>query len=62
MSILRLEVQKQPFADVRKELCNIRRKSSLLESLGGLQLYYKETPTQVFSCEYCTICINSFFI
>ena len=28
----------------------------------GLQLYWKETPTQVFSCEYCQIFTNSFFI
>ena len=27
----------------------------------GLQLYQKETPTQVFSCEYCEILKNSFF-
>ena len=27
----------------------------------GLQLYEKETPTQVFSCEYCEIFENSFF-
>ena len=33
----------------------------LLESLfnkvaGGLQLYQKETPTQVIVCQYCEIC------
>ena len=27
-----------------------------------LQLYYIETPTQLFSCEYCEIFKNSFFI
>ena len=27
----------------------------------GLQLYYKETPTQVFSCEYCEISWNTYF-
>ena len=28
---------------------------------SGLQVYYKETPTQVFSCEYCEIFQNSYF-
>ena len=28
---------------------------------SGLQIYYNETPTQVFSCEYCQIFKNSFF-
>ena len=28
---------------------------------AGLQLYLKETPAQVFSCEYCEIFNNSFF-
>ena len=27
----------------------------------GLQLYYKETPTQVFSCEICEIFKNTYF-
>ena len=27
----------------------------------GLQLYQKEAPTQVFSCEYCEILKNPFF-
>ena len=27
----------------------------------GLQLYQKETPTQVFSCEYCEIFKNTYF-
>ena len=29
--------------------------------LEGLQLYYKEIPTQMFSCESCEIFLNSFF-
>ena len=29
--------------------------------LAGLQLYHKETPTQVLSCESCEILKNSFF-
>ena len=39
----------------------------MLESLfdkvaDGPQLYKKETPTQMFSCEYCDIFKNSFFL
>ena len=38
----------------------------MLESLfdkvaDGPQLYQKETPTQMFSCEYCDIFKSSFF-
>ena len=38
----------------------------MLESLlnkgaGFLQLYKKDTPTQVFSCEYREIFINTYF-
>ena len=32
-----------------------RRSSVKKERCSGLQLYYKETPTQVFYCEYCKI-------
>ena len=39
---------------------NILRKAPVLESLFN-SLYLKETPTQVFSCEYCKIFKNSFF-
>ena len=28
---------------------------------AGLQLYWKETPTQVFSCEYCEISMHIYF-
>ena len=28
---------------------------------SGLQLYLKETPAQVFSCEYCQIFKNTYF-
>ena len=28
---------------------------------SGLQVYYKETPTQVFSCDFCKIFQNSYF-
>ena len=33
----------------------------MLEPLSGLQLYEKETPTQVFSREYCQIFKNISF-
>ena len=39
----------------------------MLESLfnevaaSGLELYQRETPTKVFTCEYCEIFKNSFF-
>ena len=32
----------------------------LFNKVAGLQLYQKETPTQVFSCKYCKIAKNSF--
>ena len=48
---------------------NIHRKTPLSESLSnkvsGLKaciFIQKETPTQVFFCEYCEIFKNSFFI
>ena len=31
-------------------------------SQENLQFYQKETPTQVFSCKYCKIFKNSFFV
>ena len=46
-------------------LRNFHKKTPVLESLfnkvGGLQLYEKETPTQVFSWEYCKIFKNISF-
>ena len=30
------------------------------DKVAGLEAY-KETPTQVFSCEYCKILMNTFF-
>ena len=56
--------QKQPFANVLQNRCsekfrNIHGETPVPESL---QLYQKETPTQVFSCENCEIFKNSFFI
>ena len=29
--------------------------------LSGRQLYYKEIPTQGFSCEYCEVFRNTYF-
>ena len=53
-------VQKQPYTDVlqgvKVKLNN--SKTPMLESLFNKA--DKETPTQVFSCEYCEIFINSF--
>ena len=44
---------------------NIHMKTTVLESLfnkvAGLQACNKETPTQVFSCEYCEIFKNTYF-
>ena len=34
---------------------------SVWNSLEGLQLYYEETPTQVFSCEYSKTFRDTFF-
>ena len=67
-------MQQQSFADVLqsvlKNFSNFTgKKTPFLESLfnkvAGLKACIfnnKETPTQVFSCEYCEIFKNSFFI
>ena len=34
---------------------------SPFKKVKGLQLFYKDTPTQVFSCEYYEMLKNSFF-
>ena len=39
------------------KVCKIHRKIPVAEFSSD-----KETPTQVFSCEYCEICKNRFFI
>ena len=66
------KMQKQPFANVFRNRCsykvsNIRKKISVLESLLStfrrLKTYNfnkKETPTEVFSCEYHKIFNNNF--
>ena len=43
-----------------KKCLNIHRKTPVLESLFN-ELYEKETPTRVFSCEYYEIFKDSFF-
>ena len=64
--------KKQPPEVFYKERCflkfcnNSHRKTPDLGSLfnckpGGLQLYYKKTPTQVFSCEHCEIFKSTYF-
>ena len=66
-------VQKQPFTDFFKtgvlKISQISQENtfvgvSLQQSCRpeGLQLYYREAATQVFSCEYCKIFKNNFFI
>ena len=42
------------------KLCNIHRKTPALESLFS-KLYQKQTPTRVFSREYCEIFKERFF-
>ena len=50
-----------------EKFCNILRKKPVVESdfnniSGiGLQLYQKETPTQVFFCECCEVFKNIYF-
>ena len=66
--------QKQPFTSVLQNKCskkfgNIRKKTPVLEchfdkdvSLKAFIFIKAKTPTQVFSCEYCEIIKNNFFI
>ena len=66
-------IQKKPFAGVFQNRCSkkfriLYRKKPVLESLfdkscrpESFQTYEKETPTQMFSCEYCESFKNSFF-
>ena len=44
-----------------KAVVLFRNSVSAEAATGGLQLYQKETLTQVFSCEFCEIFKNSFF-
>ena len=43
---------------------NVQKKTSINVGVNveGMQLYSKETPTQMFFCEYSEIFKNSFFI
>ena len=68
----RSQVQKQSFANAMKNIFlkfrNIHSKTSVLESVfikvAELHAcnFIKVTSTQLFSCEYCKIFKNSFFI
>ena len=67
----RSSIRSQMFVkkDVLKKILNIYRKTLELESLFNIvvgliagNFIKKETPTQVFSCEYWEIFENSFFI
>ena len=44
-------------------VCNVYRKTSVLQSLCKKlkNVYSKEAPTQVFSCEYCELFENACF-
>ena len=61
--------QKQPIAvffkiDVLKNLAILTGKHlcwSLFNKNAGLQLYYKQTPTQLFSCEFSEFFEDRFF-
>ena len=51
---------RQSFTDVLQSGCSkkfhkFRRKTYVMQSFEGLQLYSKETPTQPFSSEICKI-------
>ena len=55
--------QKQPFADVFQNMCSWKFRNVHTWKTpvpDGLQLYSKETPTQLFFCEYHKIFKNSF--
>ena len=47
--------------DVLKKLANFTGKQMCWSLISGLQLYQKETPTQIFSCEICEIFNNTYF-
>ena len=53
--------QKKLSIKISECLKNTTVLESLFNNVVGLQLYEKETPTQVFSCEYCEIFKNTFF-
>ena len=46
----------------KKKILRVHIKNKSCTSPEGLQLYQKETPTWVFSCEYSKSFRNSFFI
>ena len=63
LRLLLLDLQKQSFAlhnRCSEKFHNIVRKIPVLDLFFN-KIYLKETPTQVFSCEYREIFRNSFF-
>ena len=46
----------------KNKILRVQVKDKSCNSPEGLQLYQKETPTWVFSCEYSKSFRNSFFI
>ena len=50
----------RPLQNLHKAYLEFTEGLQLYSRPDGLQLYQKETPTQVFSCKYCEIVKNSF--
>ena len=67
LSLWTNQVQKQSFTDVFYIICNIHRKTPVLESLCNKVVgfkackFIKKSPTQLFSYEYCKIFQNFFY-
>ena len=58
-----MRIQKQRFTNALQKSClkNFVIFSGTHLRPSGLQLYYKETPTQVVSCKICEIFKSTFF-
>ena len=59
-------MQKQPFSGVLQDSCpekthKFHKKTSVLQSLFNKVYKNKETPAQVFSCEFCETFKNTCF-
>ena len=54
-------LQKQPPEVLHKKACSKQFCNFYRKTPESLQLYQKQTPTQVFSCEYCEIFTNTYF-
>ena len=60
------EFSKRTLAIIYRYLPNSKQRIKLnvfsfWKDLTALQLYSKDTPTQIISCEYCEICKNIYF-